>query len=71
MWWTKLSHLYLPFKLSAGASSNGQVGVDHSAFIVDVSQDGPSEPCLLAFQVHSDTTTPLPHHLGKAIQSDF
>ncbi|KAK9836800.1 hypothetical protein WJX74_008409 [Apatococcus lobatus] len=62
MWWTKLSHLYLPFKLSSGASSNGQVAVDHGAFIVDISQDGPSQPCLLAFQDMRDVDNLLHLH---------
>ena len=57
MWWTKLPHVYLPFRLSQAASSNGQIGIDHGAFIVDISEDGPSQPCLLAFQV---TIHPFP-----------
>ncbi len=50
-WWTQLPHVYLPFELSQGAQGNGQVGIEHGAFIVDVSEDGPPKPCLLAFQV--------------------
>ena len=58
-WWSRLQHVYLPFKLSQGASSSGQVGVDHGAFVVDLSADGPPQPCLLAFQVLSVASLPL------------
>ncbi|KAK9858450.1 hypothetical protein WJX84_012058 [Apatococcus fuscideae] len=61
-WWTRLPHVYLPFRLSQGPVVKGQLGVDHGAFIVDISEDGPPQPCLLAFQDVRDVDDLLQLH---------
>ena len=57
-WWTQLPQVYLPLKLAAGAQDTQQVSIDHGAFVVDVADEGPAQPCLLAFQVLSCTAPP-------------